>query len=100
MRRVPILGDTRVQSRDLPDAFRIAAGLRGAGGNLIAKGLGFLNRGAGLHDGTIGNHPRHPLPEGAIARNVDWNGGSVRHEAQAGLIEVDHLTMEVHAPTA
>src|SRR5215472_15286331 len=67
-RRVAVLGDTGVQSRDLLDAFRIAAGLRGAGGNLIAKGLGFLNRGAGLHDGAIGDRPRHPLPEGAGLR--------------------------------
>jgi hypothetical protein len=37
-----VLGYTGVQSRDLLDAFRIAAGLRGAGGNLTAKGLGFL----------------------------------------------------------
>jgi len=96
-RCAPLWRDTGVQSGDFFDALRIAPDLRGTCGNLGSEGLGFRNRGAGLHDGAIGNRSCDPLPEGAVARNIDWHSRSSWHETQAPLMEFDDLAVKVDA---
>jgi hypothetical protein len=96
-RCAPLWRDAGVQPSDFLDGPRIAPDLSGAYGNLRSEGFGFVNRGAGLHDGAIGNCSRDPLSEGAIACDIDWNSRPRWHETQAALMKLDDLAVKVDA---
>src|SRR5690348_15378615 len=96
-RCTPLWRDTGVQPSDFLDAPWIAPDLSGAYGNLGGEGFGFVDRGAGLHDGAIGHRSCDPLSEAAIACDIDWNSRASWHETQAALMKLDDLAVKVDA---
>ena len=96
-RCAPLRRDTGVQSSDFFDALRIAPGSSGSCIYLRNEGFGFRSSGAGLHDGAIGYRSCDPLPEGAVARDIDWDSRPSWRETQSPLMELDDLAVKVDA---